>query len=275
MPPKLGILAGGGDLPARIIDICRETGRPFFVVAFEGQPEPEGIADTPHARMNLGAAGKLIQRLHDEKVDELVLAGPIRRPSLTSLKLDLRATRILAKAGKAMLGDDSMLSVLIGELESEGFRVVGSDSLLPGLLATEGVCGVHRPDPQAEEDIARGIAVARALGAVDVGQAAVVQQGLVLAVEAVEGTNEMLSRAAGLKRDGPGGVLVKVRKPGQDGRVDLPTIGAATVAAAAAAGLRGIAIEAGGALIMERDAAVKAADAAGLFLVGVSVRPNS
>lgn len=274
MPPKLGILAGGGDLPARIIDACRDSGRPYFVIAFEDQPAPEGLGDSPHARFNLGAAGQLIERLHREKVEELVMAGPLKRPSLASLKLDLRAAKIIARSGKAMLGDDGLLGVLIGELEGEGFRVVGPDSLLPDLLAAEGVLGAHRPDRQAEADIARGIAVARALGAVDVGQAVVVQQGLVLAVEAIEGTDEMLVRAAALRRDGPGGVLVKVRKPGQEGRADLPAIGAVTVGGAAEAGLRGIAVEAGGALILDRPATIAAADARGLFLIGVAVRPE-
>jgi hypothetical protein len=126
-----------------------------------------------------------------------------------------------------------------------------------------------RPDAQALADIERAIAVTRALGAVDVGQGCVVQQGIVLCVEAIEGTDAMLARASTLARPGPGGVLVKLVKPGQDRRADLPTIGPGTVHAAATAGLRGIAFEAGGTILAERDAAVGVADAAGLFLLGV------
>lgn len=170
------------------------------------------------------------------------------------------------------LGDDGLLSALVRELETvEGFRVVGPESLLPESLATAGVYGVVRPDEQALRDIERGIDVARGIGDLDVGQAAVVQAGLVLAVEAVEGTDAMLERCRGLRREGPGGVLVKVRKPGQESRVDLPTIGVSTVEGAAAAGLDGIAVEAGGGLVVDRAAVVERADEAGLFVIGVAV----
>jgi DUF1009 family protein len=118
-------------------------------------------------------------------------------------------------------------------------------------------------------DIRRGIEVSRGLGHLDVGQAAVVQDGMVLGIEAAEGTDALLARCAGLRREGPGGVLVKTRKPQQESRIDLPTIGAGTVTAAATAGLRGIAVEAGGALVVDRPAVVRAADEAGLFILGV------
>jgi len=130
------------------------------------------------------------------------------------------------------------------------------------------------PDAQARADIDRGVAVVRALGAVDVGQGCVVQQGIVLALEAIEGTDAMLARAAKLSRPGPGGVLVKLVKPGQDRRADLPTIGPGTVAAAASAGLRGIAFEAGGTILTDRAAMVADAEAAGLFLCGVDPFPD-
>jgi UDP-2,3-diacylglucosamine hydrolase len=146
---------------------------------------------------------------------------------------------------------------------------LGAHEVLTEALAPSGLLGRVAPDAQAGGDIARGVAVARALGAVDVGQGCVVQQGLVLAVETIEGTDAMLARAGQLRRDGPGGVLVKLVKPGQDRRVDLPALGAATVAAAAAAGLRGIAYSASGALIADRAATVAAADAAGMFLIGL------
>jgi DUF1009 family protein len=133
----------------------------------------------------------------------------------------------------------------------------------------EGALGRVEPDAEAAADIAHGLRIARALGALDIGQAVVVQQGLVLGVEAIEGTDALIARCAGLRRDGPGGVLVKAAKPGQERRIDLPAIGARTVAAAAAAGLRGIAAEAGAALLLDRDEVVRRADAAGLFVVGV------
>ena len=275
MPPKLGILAGNGDLPARIIQACRETGRDFFVLAFKNQTTPDVVAGQPHAWVRLGAAGKAVSLLREAGVEEVVMAGAIRRPSLSALRPDLWAAKVIAKAGFKAWGDDGLLSAIVRELEEgEGFRIIGPEFLLPGILAEEGVYGAISPDPMALEDIARGIAVARAIGALDIGQGAVVQQGLVLAVEAAEGTDALLARCLPLKRGGPGGVLVKVRKPGQENRVDLPAVGIRTVEGAAAAGLRGIAVEAGGALIIDRRGVVEAADRAGIFLLGTTVRPD-
>lgn len=269
---KLGILAGGGPFPARIIETCRRQGRDFFVVAFEDQTDPETVAGTAHAWVRLGAAGTALDLLRHADVKELVLAGRIRRPSLAALRPDARAAKIIARAGARAIGDDGLLSALVRELEeSEGFRVVGPQSLVPEDMATEGVYGKIAPDAAALADIERGIEVARAIGALDVGQAAVVEDGIVLAVEAIEGTDAMLARCRALRRRHHGGVLVKVRKPAQEERADLPAIGAATVAAAAKAGLAGIAVEAGGALVIDRAAVVRAADEAGLFVVGVRV----
>lgn len=272
MPRKLGLLAGSGTLPGRIIVACKEAGRPLFVVAFEGQTEPETVIDVDHTWVRLGAAGTAVRRLHEAGVEDLVMAGAIRRPSLAALRPDGWTARFFAKKGAAMLGDDGLLSALVAELEEvEGFNVVGPDSLLPGTLASKGVYGVIRPDEQALLDIKRGIDVALGIGALDIGQAAVVQQGLVLATEAAEGTDALLARCTALQREGPGGVLVKVKKPGQEDRADLPSIGVSTVKAAHAAGLRGIAVEAGGTLVIDREGIVKAADDAGLFVMGVTV----
>jgi DUF1009 family protein len=152
-----------------------------------------------------------------------------------------------------------------------GFRVSGVDSILEGLIARSGQYGAHAPDDQARSDLDRGLDVARAIGAMDVGQAVVVQQGMVLGVEGVEGTDALIKRCGELKREGPGGVLVKIKKPDQDRRADLPTVGVETVATAVASGLRGIAFEAGGALIMDEAEMIREADAAGLFLIGISL----
>ncbi len=275
MTGKLGILAGGGDLPQRLIQVCRASGRDVFVLAFEGQTNPETTADVEHAWTRLGSTSAALKTLRRANVTEVVMVGPVTRPSLRDLRLDPLSVKMLAKAGAKALGDDGLLRAIVGTLEGEGFHVLGVDDVLGDMVAPAGVYGRHTPDAQAEKDIARGIAVARALGAHDVGQAAVVQQGIVLGVEAVEGTDLLLQRCAVLRRGGPGGVLVKVRKPQQDARVDLPTIGLQTVRGAAAAGLRGIAVEAGGALVVDRAAVASAADAAGLFVVGVQVdQPN-
>lgn len=269
MPSKLGIVAGGGALPRRLVETCRHQGRPYFVLCLEGFAEPEGLIDGPHAWVRMGAVGEAFRILRAAEVAEVVLAGPVRRPSLADLRPDWRGARLLAQAGLRALGDDGLLRAVIHEIEAEGFHVVGIDDVLDDVLAPEGVFGAVRPDEQALADVRRGVEVARGLGALDVGQGTVVQQGIVLAVEAIEGTDAMLRRCRDLARQGPGGVLVKMRKPGQERRADLPTIGVVTVEAAHTAGLRGIAVAAGGALLVDRAALVDRADALGLFLMGV------
>jgi DUF1009 family protein len=270
MAGKLGILAGAGTLPARLVEACRAADRPHFVLAFEGEADPATVAGAPHGWVRLGAAGEGFRLLRENGVEELVMAGGIHRPSVSSLRPDWRAARFFAKVGYRALGDDGLLSAIVKEFESEGFRVVGVDTVLPSALAPAGVFGKHAPDPQAEADIAHGMRLARAIGALDIGQAVVVQQGLVLGVEAIEGTDALLARCAGLRRPGPAGVLVKAKKPAQETRADLPTIGIRTVAAAGRAGLCGIAVEAGATLVLDLAGVAEAADRAGLFVVGVT-----
>jgi DUF1009 family protein len=265
---KLGILAGRGTLPAKVIERCRQTGREVFVVAFEGETDPLTVAGIPHFWTRLGAAAAIIDALRVQGVETLVLAGGIRRPSLGSLRPDIRGARFLAKVGLRVLGDDSLLSAVVKELEAEGFGLIGVDAVLTDAVAVIGSYGTCRPDEQAERDIARGLEVAHGLGRLDVGQAVIVQQGIVLGVEAIEGTDALIDRCAALRRDGPGGVLVKAKKPGQEARVDLPTIGPHTVERAAAAGLVGIAVEAGSSLVIDRETLITVADRLGLFVIG-------
>ena len=271
MAAKLGILAGAGELPLRIIEACRAAERPFFVLAFEGSADPAIVAGAPHAWVRLGAAGEGLRRLHENGVEELVMAGGVRRPSLLQLRPDWRTAKFFARVSYRALGDDGLLRSIIRELEEvEGFRVVGAHSLLGPVLAPAGPLGRLAPDEAAQHDIALGFRIVRALGALDIGQAAVVQQGLVLGVEAIEGTDALIERCATLSREGPGGVLVKGAKPGQERRADLPTVGPRTVTRAQAAGLRGIAVEAGATLLLDRDEMAATADRAGLFVVGVT-----
>ena len=269
MPPKLGILAGEGELPLRLAEACRASAREFFVVAFEGGADEGALADLPHGRTTLGAVGKTLEMLRQAGCEEVVLAGRLRRPDFDKLDLDRRGVALLAKLALRGLGDDAVLSAVVAELEGAGFRVVGAEEIMAELLAPAGAIGACEPDAEDRRDIDLGARVARALGALDVGQAAVVRAGLVLGVEAQEGTDALLRRCAELGGGSSGGVLVKLRKPGQERRVDLPTIGVATVAGAAAAGLKGIAVEAGNALIVDRPEVARAADAAGLFVVGI------
>lgn len=269
MEAKLGIVAGSGGLPRRLVESCRAAGRDVFVLALEGSAEPATVRDVAHAWCRIGAAAAGLALLRDNNVTDLVLAGGIRRPSLAALRPDWRAAKLFARVGYRALGDDGLLSAVVSELEQEGFRVIGADQLLDRALVPEGPLGEIRPDAQSAADIEHGLHIARALGGLDVGQAVIVQQGLVLGVEAIEGTDELLRRCAALRREGPGGVLVKVEKPGQERRADRPTIGLRTVTLAAETGLRGIAIEADATIVLDRDEVIRAADRTGLFVVGV------
>ncbi len=269
--PKLGIIAGGGPLPAHLIDACRTSGRSCFVLALEGHADRAALNDVPQSWIRLGDGGKAIELLHREQVEELVFAGAVRRPGLRELRPDKRSAIFLAKLGRAWIGDDSLISAVVREMEKEGFRVIGPEAVLSEFLAREGTYGSLTPDSAAREDIGRGVEVAKTLGALDVGQAVIVQQRIVLGVEGAEGTDALIERCGRLHRDGPGGVLVKICKRGQERRVDLPAIGPATVAAAAKSGLRGIAVEAGGALVFAADDLARDADEAGLFVIAIPV----
>jgi len=270
MSRTVGIVAGGGRLPIQVAAAARAAGRDVFIVGLEGFADKSLISPWSHEIIRIGSAGRILAALRDHGCRDLVLIGTIRRPSIFDLRPDQEGTRLLARVGRAAFaGDDGLLAAVIRVLGEEGFRILGAQDILNEALGPRGVLTRVGPDAKAMADIERGVAVARALGMADVGQCCVVQQGLVLAVEAIEGTDAMLARCASLARPGPGGVLVKLVKPGQERRADLPTIGPETVRGAAAAGLRGVAFEAGGAILAEREASIAAADAAGMFLLGL------
>ncbi len=270
---KLGIIAGGGSIPALLVRHCQEQGRDFFVLAIEGNADKSFFNDNiPHQWIRIGQAGTGFKRLAEEKVQDVVMIGTIRRPGFFDLVPDLRTTAFFAKIGTKALGDDGILRALVKEIESEGMAVKGVHEVMPDILVKSGVLGKHKPDKQALVDIERGIEVAAELGKLDVGQAVVVQQGLVLGVEGIEGTDELIRRCGEYKRKGAGGVLVKLRKPQQDMRIDLPTIGTRTVERAHETGLRGIAVHAGNGLIVDETEVIKLADKYGLFVIGVTPR---
>ncbi len=269
-PRTLGIIAGGGPLPGTVAVAARAAGRDVFIVGLEGFADPAVLAPWPHEICRPGAAGRIVEALRQNGCQDLVMIGPVRRPSLLDLRPDAGGARLLAKIGRAAFaGDDGLLAAIVRVLTEEGFNVVGMQDIVREAVAPKGLLTKAAPDARAMADIARGIDVARLLGAADAGHACVVQQGLVLAIEAIEGTDAMLNRAATLRRDGVGGVLVKLVKANQDRRVDLPAIGPETVRNAVAAGLRGLAFEANATILAEREACLAAADAAGLFMLGL------
>lgn len=265
---RLGIIAGGGDLPVRLVESCKAQGRDVFILAIEGQGDPARFGDAPLAVVRLGEAARGFKLLRDHNVKDVVMIGPVRRPTLKELRPDWRTARFFMRIGLKALGDDGLLGSVIKEFESEGFHVVGVDQVVHDLLAPEGVWGRIAPDDQALADISRGFEVASGLGRLDVGQSVVIQQGIVLGVEAIEGTDALIERAGALRREGAGPVLVKISKPGQDRRADLPTIGCETIENVRKNGFSGIAVEMGATLVVGIDDVIRAANKAGLFVVG-------
>jgi len=268
---KLGMIAGGGKMPHEIIKHCKTSGREIFVIGIEPFAKEEELKEAPHIFAKIGEAGKMIKALKNNNVSDIVLAGGIKRPSFKEMIPDWEGMKILSKIAVKKMSDNSLFQVIMNEIESFGFKVVGIEEVVPEMMFSEGVYGKIKPSAEDMDDIKRGITVAKALGAVDVGQAVVVQEGMVLAVEAIEGTDMMLSRAAMLKKEGKAPVMVKVLKPGQDLRVDLPAIGLLTIEQLKKNGIKGIAVEAGGILLIEREEVIKMANREGIFVLGVKL----
>lgn len=272
---RLGLIAGGGQLPRTLAQACAQDGRLGCVIALDGFADP---ADFSGARVRgLGEIGGAIQDLRETGCDAVCFAGLVDRPDFRKLKPDWDGVKLLPRVvAAAARGDDALLQVIVSAFERAGFAVLGAHEVAGSLLAPAGLVGKLAPQGAAvQSDIAKAMDIAARIGAIDVGQGAVVCAGLVLAVEAQEGTDAMLARVAGLPEtvrgtpDNRRGVLAKRPKPQQDLRIDLPTIGVSTVEGAARAGLAGIAVPAGRALIMGRAAVARAADAAGVFVVGI------
>jgi len=274
----LAIICGGGNLPPIVADAAIRRGRRVFLVAVRGWADPGKIERFPHRWVNLGKIGEIQRLLQAEGCRDLVFIGRVLRPAirqvwpdLAGIRLWLRIIRLMRRGG----GDDQLLSGIGRVLEEAGFHVLGAHEIAPEILAPAGAFGRERPSEQDLTDVARGLKVLAAVGPFDVGQAIVVARERVLALEAAEGTDHILARVAGLRSNGrvclsgKVGGRVKARKPGQDRRFDLPTIGPLTVEGAARAGLAGIAVVAGETIVADAQAVAAVADRQGLFIIGV------
>ena len=267
LPRKVALIAGGGGLPRQFLQSCDRLGIEVFIVAFKGQTDEQLVAGRPHLLTRLGSAGQIIETLRAQDIRDMVFIGSIRRPGLAELRPDLRATAFFFKIGLKALGDDGLLKAVRKELEEEGFILHGVQEFMKECIASEGRVGTIEPSREALADIAYGGTLALALGRLDIGQSVIVQQGLVLGVEAAEGTDELIRRCAAYRREGQGAVLVKRAKPQQDRDLDLPTMGPETVRLCAEAGMAGIAVEAGASLMLDPGAVAELADRQGLFVI--------
>jgi DUF1009 family protein len=264
---RLGIIAGGGDLPWTLAEHATSSGRGVFILALSGFADPELQKRFGGAEAAMGEIGKGIRLLKEAACEEVVFAGTIKRPDLSKVKFDLKGASLLPELVAAGAGGDALLRVVLGAFEKAGFSVIGADDVLGALLAPAGPLGSRSPTSENWADIRAAAAAAARIGAVDVGQGAVACGGVVVVTETEDGTDAMLRRLAE-SRAGIRGVLVKRPKPQQERRIDLPTIGTQTVRGAHAAGLLGIAVEAGAALVMNRAEMAQEADRLGLFVYG-------
>lgn len=274
---RIGIVAGGGKLPLHVAESAEAAGDQPLVVLLDGEVEDaSAYAGFQTEHLQLEAASRLLPILRSHGIDRVVLAGAVtRRPKLRDLKWDVRMLSWLPPVTKALWqGDNVLLSALIGIMERHGIKVVGAHEVAPQLLAVEGVMTKAKPLNADGPDLDAGRTAALAIGDLDIGQAAVSIGGRVIALEGIEGTESLLERVAVLRGHGrlagkQRGVLVKVSKPQQDMRADLPSIGPRTVEFAHRAGLAGIGVEAGRSLVLDGPETVRLANQVGLFVVGM------
>jgi len=273
--PKLALIAGSGDLPIRIATRCEAEARAVFIIRLAGFAD-EHLVRWPGVEFGMAEIGRILKAMKAEGCEAVCFAGYVHRPDFKTLKPDFKgATLLPGIVAAAAKGDDALLRKILSVFEAEGYAVEGADDILGGEALAAGALGAVTPTGEQLQDLKKALHVAEKSGELDIGQGAVVCGGLVLAVEAQEGTDEMLRRVAGLPADlrgAPGalkGTLGKAPKPIQDLRVDMPVIGPRTVELAAAAGLAGIGGFAGRLIVIDHEALVEAADRLGLFVWGV------
>lgn len=271
---KLGIIAGGGTLPLKLIHSCEMQDIDIFIVGFEGQTNSNIFGGHKYLMTRIGAAGQIIKTLKAHEITDLVLVGSIRRPSLSELKPDLKTLEFFTRLSLRSMGDDGLLKALRIELEKEGFKIHGVQTFASDLLIGEGALGKFKPKKQDMTDIERGIELSQEIGRLDIGQSVIIQEGIVLGVEAVEGTDSLIRRCKPLKREGRGGILVKTCKPQQDRDLDLPTIGPTTIIQAANAGLVGIVFHANHTILLEAQQIIDLANKHKIFVYGYNIPKN-
>jgi UDP-2,3-diacylglucosamine hydrolase len=272
----VGLIAAGGAMPFAVADSMTARGLKPVLFALKGACDPVAVARFRHHWISLGQFGRAVRLLRAENCRELLFIGTLVRPAVSEIRLDWGTLRVIGRILAAFRGGDDHLLSGIGRIfEQDGFRMVGINDVAPDLLMPAGCLTGVTPDADSAADIARGREVLRALSPFDIGQATVVIDGHVVAVEDIDGTDALLARVARLRAEGrirakaKRGVLVKAPKSGQDLRFDLPTIGSRTVQGAATAWLAGIAIVAGNTIIVDAQSMIAAADSAGLFVTGL------
>ena len=267
--PKLAIIAGNGGIPFYLIEECKNLGREYCLIIIDGHAEELSKKYKPDFVVSLSKMGRAIKFVKDIEIKHILMVGAIERPSLKNIIPDLWTAKFLATISSKVSGDNSILSKLTKALEKEGFIIISPEEILPNLLCPKGLLGKFKANEQNKKDILTGFKIAKIIGANDIGQSIIIENGLVLAVEAAEGTDNMIKRSLLLKKEKIGGVLIKVIKPMQDKRIDRPVVGINTIKAVKDAGLAGIAIESNEILILNYNDVISYADKESLFIEGI------
>lgn len=266
---RIGILAGAGKLPRQVYDACQNKGYFCHVIGLEGQISLQLFADVVIDVLPMHSVSAILQKLRQYNITHITLAGKVARTNIAKLLLDRKGAALLKIIVKRGLQDNNILTSVISFLEQEGFSIIPPEQLAPNMLIGDGALTSKVPNKKALADIEAGMEILKGIAQYDVGQALVIQAGLVLGVEAAEGTDELIKRCASLQQEGQEpAILVKIAKPKQDRRVDLPCIGANTVKNIKKAGLCGVAVESGSCLLLEAQETLKNAEEAGVFIYG-------
>jgi len=267
--PKLAIIAGNGSIPFYLIEECKKIGREYCLIIIEGHGKELSVKYNPDYIVSLAKMGRAVKYVKNIGIKHILMVGGVKRPSLKNIIPDLWTAKFLTTISSKVSGDNSVLSKLTKALEREGFIIVAPEEVLPNLICPKGTLGKVKPNQQNNEDISTGYRIAKIIGANDIGQSIIIENGLVIAVEAAEGTDRMIKRSLNLKKEKKAGVLIKVIKPMQDKRIDRPVIGIDTIKAVKKAGLDGIALESNEILILNYSDVILYADEEGLFVEGI------
>lgn len=270
MADRIALIAGGGALPQLVAHSAKEQRRDLFVVGLKGITDPQWITDYPHAWMGIAKFGHLYDIFKNEKITHALMAGHVHRPSFGELIPDWTGWKTIRRLQSQHLkGDDGILKFLANEIEQQGVTMIGADQVYRDGVMPEGTLTRAEPSKDDWADIRFALPTLQNWAENDLGQAIVVQQKMILGIEAIEGTATLINRCGSYQRPGRKGILVKIKKPQQDRRLDLPTIGLETIKQCIAAGFAGIAIDAGNALFLQAPQAVEEANKHGLFIVGI------
>ncbi|GHT91364.1 hypothetical protein FACS1894122_03670 [Alphaproteobacteria bacterium] len=268
---KIGIICGNSNYPLLVARACMEKHIRFCLLFLKDCVDLNGFDElhVPSLEVNLGEISKALNFFHENEVTEVVFAGGVKRPNFNKLSLDKKGASWMLKLGKAVFsGDDALLRKLSSLLEEEGFKILAGTDLLDDVFVKNGVFSRYHPSESDHEDIKKGFEVAKAIGKMDIGQSVVVCDGIILGVECVEGTDALIDRCAQLRKSDHGGILVKVSKPQQDYRLDLPTIGIDTINRLNKNGFCGVAVEAGKCIVINKKAVIEQVDDFSMFFCG-------